>query len=159
MVTSLVGCPMFSISQAISSGLCPGTCAVPSSALLVGGTDTSCRHWSLTSPFPVPHSSEPKPGSLEVSGMGLRPCGPQPVVMADRRNWGGGGDDPEESTQRMIERIWESLTDIWMRMDQQAPVPPVTGEAVPVAPVQPPLGVERALSWVYGHQLSMLVPD
>ncbi|MQL99483.1 hypothetical protein Taro_032208, partial [Colocasia esculenta] len=45
--------------------------------------------------------------------------------MADRRDWGGGGDDPEESTQRMIERIWESLTDIRARMDQQAPVPPV----------------------------------
>ncbi|MQM05945.1 hypothetical protein Taro_038762 [Colocasia esculenta] len=38
--------------------------------------------------------------------------------MADRRDWGGGGDDPEESTQRMIERIWESLTDIQRRMDQ-----------------------------------------
>ncbi|MQM06229.1 hypothetical protein Taro_039049 [Colocasia esculenta] len=37
--------------------------------------------------------------------------------MADRRDWGGGGEDPEESTQRMIERIWESLTDIRMRMD------------------------------------------
>ncbi|MQM21198.1 hypothetical protein Taro_054233, partial [Colocasia esculenta] len=64
------------------------------------------------------------------------------VVMADRRDWGGGGDDLEDSTQRMIERIWESLTEIWMRMDQQAPVPPVIGEAVPVAPVPPPLGVE-----------------
>ncbi|MQM22656.1 hypothetical protein Taro_055712 [Colocasia esculenta] len=31
----------------------------------------------------------------------------QAVVMADRRDWGGGGDDPEESTQRMIERIWD----------------------------------------------------
>ncbi|MQM14978.1 hypothetical protein Taro_047917 [Colocasia esculenta] len=62
--------------------------------------------------------------------------------MADRRGWGGGGDDPEESTQRMIERIWESLTDIRARMDQQAPMPPVVvppgdGEAVPVAPVPP----------------------
>ncbi|MQL67937.1 hypothetical protein Taro_000210 [Colocasia esculenta] len=62
--------------------------------------------------------------------------------MADRRDWGGGGDDPEESTQQMIERIWESLTDIRARMDQQAPVPPVAvppgdGEAVPVAPVPP----------------------
>ncbi|MQM13241.1 hypothetical protein Taro_046163 [Colocasia esculenta] len=62
--------------------------------------------------------------------------------MADRRDWGGGGDDPEESTQRMIERIWESLTDIRARMDQQAPVPPVAvppgdGEAVPVAPIPP----------------------
>ncbi|MQL68382.1 hypothetical protein Taro_000680 [Colocasia esculenta] len=62
--------------------------------------------------------------------------------MADRRDWGGGGDDPEESTQRMIERIWESLMDIRARMDQQAPVPPVAvppgdGEAVPVAPVPP----------------------
>ncbi|MQL85598.1 hypothetical protein Taro_018113 [Colocasia esculenta] len=62
--------------------------------------------------------------------------------MADRRDWGGGGDDPEESTQRMIERIWESLTDIRARMDQQASVPPVAvppgdGEAVPVAPVLP----------------------
>ncbi|MQL89069.1 hypothetical protein Taro_021635, partial [Colocasia esculenta] len=62
--------------------------------------------------------------------------------MADRRDWGGGGDDPEESTQHMIEIIWESLTDIRARMDQQAPVPPVAvpsgdGEAVPVAPVPP----------------------
>ncbi|MQL71243.1 hypothetical protein Taro_003558 [Colocasia esculenta] len=40
------------------------------------------------------------------------------VVMADRRDWGGGGDDPKESTQRMIERIWESLTEIRIRMDQ-----------------------------------------
>ncbi|MQL83866.1 hypothetical protein Taro_016365 [Colocasia esculenta] len=38
--------------------------------------------------------------------------------MADRRDWGGGGDDPEESTHRMIERIWESLIDIRRRMDQ-----------------------------------------
>ncbi|MQM07798.1 hypothetical protein Taro_040640 [Colocasia esculenta] len=65
--------------------------------------------------------------------------------MADRRDWGGGGDDPEESTQRMIERIWESLTDIQRRMDQQAPVPPVVvppgdGETIPIAPVPP--GVE-----------------
>ncbi|MQM00182.1 hypothetical protein Taro_032910 [Colocasia esculenta] len=67
--------------------------------------------------------------------------------MADRRDWGGGGDDPEESTQRMIERIWESLTDIRARMDQQASmppatVPPVVGRAVPEAPVPPPPGVE-----------------
>ncbi|MQL73228.1 hypothetical protein Taro_005590, partial [Colocasia esculenta] len=66
--------------------------------------------------------------------------------MADRRDWGGGGDDPEESTQRMIERIWESLTDIRARMDQQAPVPlvvmpPGDGEAVPVAPVPPSVEV------------------
>ncbi|MQL75557.1 hypothetical protein Taro_007930, partial [Colocasia esculenta] len=65
--------------------------------------------------------------------------------MDDRRDWGGGGDDTEESTQHMIERIWESLTDIRARMDQQAPVPPVAvppgdGEVVPVAPVPP--GVE-----------------
>ncbi|MQM22269.1 hypothetical protein Taro_055319 [Colocasia esculenta] len=55
MVASLVGCPRFSMSQAVSSGLCLGTCVVPSSALLVGGTDTSSRHWSPASPFPVPH--------------------------------------------------------------------------------------------------------
>ncbi|MQL86684.1 hypothetical protein Taro_019229, partial [Colocasia esculenta] len=65
--------------------------------------------------------------------------------MADRRDWGGGGDDPEESTQRMIERIWESLTDIRARMDQQVPVPPVAvppgdGETVPISPIPP--GVE-----------------
>ncbi|MQL81143.1 hypothetical protein Taro_013603 [Colocasia esculenta] len=42
----------------------------------------------------------------------------QKFEMADRRDWGGGGDDPEESTQRMIETIWESLTDIQRRMDQ-----------------------------------------
>ncbi|MQM18549.1 hypothetical protein Taro_051543 [Colocasia esculenta] len=39
----------------------------------------------------------------------------QKFEMDDRRDWGGGGDDPEESTQRMIERIWESLTDIRRR--------------------------------------------
>ncbi|MQL68686.1 hypothetical protein Taro_000968 [Colocasia esculenta] len=68
--------------------------------------------------------------------------------MADRRDWGGGGDDLEESTQRIIERIWESLTDIRMRMDQQAPVPPVAvppgdGETVPIVPVPPPPGAEE----------------
>ncbi|MQL82488.1 hypothetical protein Taro_014946 [Colocasia esculenta] len=67
------------------------------------------------------------------------------VEMAGRRDLGGGGEDPEEPTQRMIERIWESLTDIRMRMDQQASVPlaavpPVAG--VHVASVVPPLGVE-----------------
>ncbi|MQM17355.1 hypothetical protein Taro_050323 [Colocasia esculenta] len=69
--------------------------------------------------------------------------------MADRRDWGGGGDDPEESTQCMIERIWESLTDIRARMDQQAPVPPVAvppgdGETVHVAPVPPRVEVPFA---------------
>ncbi|MQM16030.1 hypothetical protein Taro_048981 [Colocasia esculenta] len=67
--------------------------------------------------------------------------------ISDRRDWGGGGDDPEESTQRMIDRIWESLTDIQRRMDQQAPIPPVAvppgdGETIPIVPVPPPPGVE-----------------
>ncbi|MQL73338.1 hypothetical protein Taro_005686 [Colocasia esculenta] len=69
--------------------------------------------------------------------------------MADRRDWGGGGDDPKESTQRMIERIWESLMDIRARMDQQALVPPVAvppgdGETVPVALVPPRVEVPFA---------------
>ncbi|MQL87387.1 hypothetical protein Taro_019927 [Colocasia esculenta] len=67
--------------------------------------------------------------------------------MAERRNVGGegSGDDP---THRMIERIWESLTEILVRLDQQPPVqpavvvPPFPEEAVPVAPVPPPPGVE-----------------
>ncbi|MQM15312.1 hypothetical protein Taro_048254 [Colocasia esculenta] len=68
--------------------------------------------------------------------------------MADSQDWGGGGDDPEESTQHMIERIWESLTDIRARMDQKAPVPPVAvpprdGETVPIVLVLPPPGVEK----------------
>ncbi|MQM02721.1 hypothetical protein Taro_035491, partial [Colocasia esculenta] len=67
--------------------------------------------------------------------------------MADRRDWGGGGNDPEENTQRMIERIWVSLIDIRMRMNQQTPVPPVVvppgdGETVLIVPVPPPPGVE-----------------
>ncbi|MQL78588.1 hypothetical protein Taro_011010 [Colocasia esculenta] len=65
--------------------------------------------------------------------------------MADRRDWGDGGEDPKESTQRMIESIWETLTDIRMRMDQQAPVPPAAVPPVaevPVAPVVPPPRVE-----------------
>ncbi|MQM09788.1 hypothetical protein Taro_042665 [Colocasia esculenta] len=69
--------------------------------------------------------------------------------MADRRDWGGRGDDPEESTQHMREGIWESLTDIRGRMDQQAPVPPVAvppgdGEVVHVAPVPPKVEVPFA---------------
>ncbi|MQL88407.1 hypothetical protein Taro_020972 [Colocasia esculenta] len=69
--------------------------------------------------------------------------------MADRRDWVGGEDDPEEITQHMIERIWESLTDIRARMDQQAPVPPVVvspgdGETVPVAPIPPRVEVPFA---------------
>ncbi|MQL98275.1 hypothetical protein Taro_030983 [Colocasia esculenta] len=68
------------------------------------------------------------------------------IEMADRRDWGGGGDDLEESTQHMIERILESLTDIKRRMDQQALIPPVAvppgdGETVPTVPVLPPPGV------------------
>ncbi|MQM17916.1 hypothetical protein Taro_050898 [Colocasia esculenta] len=47
--------------------------------------DTSSRHWSPTSPSPVPHSRGLRPGSLEVPGMGLRPCGPQMVVRESRR--------------------------------------------------------------------------
>ncbi|MQM11868.1 hypothetical protein Taro_044776 [Colocasia esculenta] len=100
-------------------------------------------YWTLASPFPVPHSREFRARisrgvrhgpvtmwSVEISG------------MANRRVWGGGGDDPEESTQRMIVRIWESLTDIRARMDQQALVPPIAvppgdGETVPIAPVPP----------------------
>ncbi|MQL91743.1 hypothetical protein Taro_024359 [Colocasia esculenta] len=67
------------------------------------------------------------------------------LEMADWRDWGGGGDDPEDPTQRMIEQIWESLTEIRMRMDQSGPAQPaipVVEEAVPVAPVLPPVGVE-----------------
>ncbi|MQM01808.1 hypothetical protein Taro_034566 [Colocasia esculenta] len=120
VVTSPVGCPRFFVSQAVSSGLCPGTCVVPS------------RLW-----FGIP--SEASARSREADS-------DQKISkMADRRDWGGGGDDPEESTQRMIEMIWESLTDIRARMDQQAPVPPVAlppgdGDTVPIAPVPP--GVE-----------------
>ncbi|MQM21884.1 hypothetical protein Taro_054930 [Colocasia esculenta] len=79
--------------------------------------------------------------------------------MADRRDWGGGGDDPEESTQHMIERIWESLTDIRARMDQQAPVPSVAvppgdGEAVPVAPVPPRVEVPKG-SWRIAERVAL----
>ncbi|MQM05867.1 hypothetical protein Taro_038682 [Colocasia esculenta] len=48
----------------------------------------------------------------------------------------------------MIERLWESIIDIWTRLDHQAPVqpiavvPPIVGEAVLVAPPPPPPGVE-----------------
>ncbi|MQM06825.1 hypothetical protein Taro_039655, partial [Colocasia esculenta] len=175
VVTSLVGCPRFSVSQAVSSGLCPGTCAVPSRSVS-SDLDTltpvfelyvrlrerrqaqarvsrGVRHgpvtvWSaVLGEFPTePVTSEahPYPHRLLYFLSVLWKYGYK-FEMADRRDWGGGGDDPEESTQRMIERIWESLTDIQRRMDQQAPVPPVAmppgdGETVPIAPVPP--GVE-----------------
>ncbi|MQL85135.1 hypothetical protein Taro_017639 [Colocasia esculenta] len=54
--------------------------------------------------------------TLRVAGG--TPCGIR-LEMADRRDWGGGGEEPGvDPTQRMIERIWESLIDIPMRMDQ-----------------------------------------
>ncbi|MQL94744.1 hypothetical protein Taro_027405 [Colocasia esculenta] len=141
VVTSPVGCPRFFVSQAVSSGLCPGTCVVPSRSVS-SDLDTLTlvlelyvrlreRRHRQTGEFPTePVTREAHPYPHRISG------------MADRRDWGGGGDDPEENTQRMIERIWESLTDIRARMDQQAPIPPVAvppgdGEAVPVAPVPP----------------------
>ncbi|MQL90198.1 hypothetical protein Taro_022784 [Colocasia esculenta] len=71
--------------------------------------------------------------------------------MADRRDWGGGGDEPKESTHQWIERLWESIIEIWTQLDQQPPVqpavvaPPVEEEAVPVSlgpPPPPPPGVE-----------------
>ncbi|MQM07364.1 hypothetical protein Taro_040203, partial [Colocasia esculenta] len=70
--------------------------------------------------------------------------------MADRRDWGGGGDDPEETTHQLIERLWESITQIRTRLDQQDPVQPavvgpsVVEEAgpVPIIPPPPPSGVE-----------------
>ncbi|MQM11732.1 hypothetical protein Taro_044644 [Colocasia esculenta] len=106
VVTSPVGCPRFFVSQAFSSGLCPGTCVVPSRfvssdldtltlvfelhvrlrerrhALVVGGTDTSRRTGPQLVLFQCLTLESSGPGSLEVSGMGLRPCGPQ-VVSAD----------------------------------------------------------------------------
>ncbi|MQL96226.1 hypothetical protein Taro_028901 [Colocasia esculenta] len=60
--------------------------------------------------------------------------------MADRRDWGGGGDEPEETTHQLIERLWESITEIQTRLDQQAPQ--IVEETVPVAPPPPPSGVE-----------------
>ncbi|MQL76687.1 hypothetical protein Taro_009075 [Colocasia esculenta] len=192
VVTSPVGCPRFSVSQAVARGFVPFTAF----AFVFG-----C---SVLGEFPTePVTSEAHPYSPQVRARrrflyrrpvrsrvvavlaqrlqqcsfsffsctcctsGLRPVRgrrtrvkyvigltglngafrhswyqSKVVVMADRRDWGGGGDDPEESTQRMIERIWESLTDIRARMDQQAPVPPVTREEVPVAPVPPQPGVD-----------------
>ncbi|MQM17148.1 hypothetical protein Taro_050117 [Colocasia esculenta] len=205
VVTSPVGCPRFSVSQAVSSGLCPSTCVVPSRSVS-SDLDTLTpvfelyvrlrerRHWDSDSSVrarrtflgrrPVrsrivavqgQHLQQCSVASLSTSfscTSGLRPVrGRRTQIkfvisltgldeafrhswyqskkfeMADRRDWGGGGDDPEENTQRMIERIWESLTDIRMRMDQQAPVPSVTvppgdGETIPVVPVPPPSGVE-----------------
>ncbi|MQL77602.1 hypothetical protein Taro_010011 [Colocasia esculenta] len=41
VVTSPVGCPRFFVSQAVSSGVCPGTCVVPSMGDLNGKVD--CR--------------------------------------------------------------------------------------------------------------------
>ncbi|MQL82490.1 hypothetical protein Taro_014948 [Colocasia esculenta] len=160
MVTSPVGCPRFFVSQAVSSGICPGTCVVPSRSVS-SDLDTLTlvfelyvrlrerRQWdndtSRLTPTPTGESEE----DVSRPSSDSEPRRSEISEMADRRDWGGGGDDPEESTQRMIERIWESLTNIRATMDQQAPVPPVAvppgdGEAVPVAPVPPRVEVPFA---------------
>ncbi|MQM12531.1 hypothetical protein Taro_045453 [Colocasia esculenta] len=166
VVTSLVGCPMFFVSQTVSSGLCPVYCF-----------RTCVLVFSVLGEFPtepVTREAHPYPPQVRarrmfryrrpvrsrvaavlgqrlqqyvcmislarlrlvrgrrtrikfVSGLtGLNEAfhhswyqsEVRAVEMVDGRDWGGGGEDPEESTQRMIERIWESLTDIRMRMDQ-----------------------------------------
>ncbi|MQL99413.1 hypothetical protein Taro_032137 [Colocasia esculenta] len=236
MVTSPVGCPRFSVSQAVSSGLCPGTCVVPSRSVSSDLDTLSLvfelyvrlrerRQWDSDTCLGVrtpvvdtgPQLVLFQCLTLEGPGQGLQrfqawacdrvvrrwwflvglhscltfsrraAAGPfvcgyeterlRPVrgrqtrikyvtvltdldevfrhswyqskkfEMANRRDWGGGGDDPKESTQHMIERISESLTDIQRRMDKQAPVPPVVvppgdGETVLIVPVPPPPGVE-----------------
>ncbi|MQL69775.1 hypothetical protein Taro_002064 [Colocasia esculenta] len=61
-----------------------------------------------------------------------------------------GGDEPEETTHQLIERLWESITQIRTRLDQQGPAQPIVAgpsiveEAgpVPVIPPPPPPGVE-----------------
>ncbi|MQL89764.1 hypothetical protein Taro_022349 [Colocasia esculenta] len=64
--------------------------------------------------FPTePMTSEAHPYShrlwfgipCEASAYSREADSDQKFEMANRRDWGGGGDDPEESTQRMIERI------------------------------------------------------
>ncbi|MQM16626.1 hypothetical protein Taro_049581 [Colocasia esculenta] len=121
----------FSVSQAVSSGLCPGTCVVPSRSES-SDLDTLTPVFELYVRLRERRQWDSDSSKFE---------------MADSRDWSGGGDDPEENTQHMIERIWESLTDIRARMDQQAPVlpaavPPVVGGAIPEAPVSPPPGME-----------------
>ncbi|MQL85803.1 hypothetical protein Taro_018318 [Colocasia esculenta] len=54
-------------------------------ALLVGGADTSSRHCSPTSPFPVPHFRVLRPETLEVPGMGLRLCVCRSVALRSRK--------------------------------------------------------------------------
>ncbi|MQL88445.1 hypothetical protein Taro_021007 [Colocasia esculenta] len=170
MDTSLVGCPRFSVSQAVSSGLRPGTCVVPlrsvSSILDTLTplfelyvrlrerrqlTPTSHRRWSrgsFVTVFQFGAALQRCWASASSSVVSSFSCTSLPrVEMADRRDWGGGGEDPEESTQHIIERIWESLTDIRMRMEQQAPVPPEVVPSdveVPVAPVVTPSPVMAA---------------
>ncbi|MQM02913.1 hypothetical protein Taro_035683 [Colocasia esculenta] len=100
------------------------------------------RHVGLT-----PSEADPRAYRDHSRGLCVHGLRDEISKMADRRDWGGGGDDLEESTQHMIERILESLTDIRMRMDQQAPVPPIVappgdGGDIPLAPVPPPPGVE-----------------
>ncbi|MQM13844.1 hypothetical protein Taro_046770, partial [Colocasia esculenta] len=115
-------------------------------ALVVAGTDTSRRTGPQLVLFQCLTLASPGQGLWRCQAWAFDSVSADEISeMADRRDWGGGGDDPEESTQRMLERIWESLTDIQARMDQQALVPPVAvppgdGEAIPVAPV--PLRVE-----------------
>ncbi|MQL95005.1 hypothetical protein Taro_027666, partial [Colocasia esculenta] len=89
-----------------------------------------------------------------VAGLGLRLQ--QKSEMADRKDWEGGGDESEESTHQLIEMLWESITEIRTRLDQQPPVhlavaaPLVEKEAVlvPLAPPPPPPGVEGDIGYL-----------
>ncbi|MQL77295.1 hypothetical protein Taro_009702, partial [Colocasia esculenta] len=145
------------MSQAVSSGLCPGTCVV-SSRSVSSDLDTLTPVFELYVWLRERRQLQPVRGRQTRIKYVIGLTGLVKVFrhswyqskkfeMVDRRDWGGGGDDPEESTQRMIERIWESLTDIQRRMDQQTLVPPVAvplgdGETIPIVPVPPPPGAE-----------------
>ncbi|MQM06133.1 hypothetical protein Taro_038953 [Colocasia esculenta] len=82
VVTSSVGCPRFCVIQARVFVLwaCPGTCVVPSrsvSSVLDTLTPVFELYVRLRERRQWDSDLELRPGSLEVSGMGLRLCGPQ----------------------------------------------------------------------------------
>ncbi|MQL69609.1 hypothetical protein Taro_001899 [Colocasia esculenta] len=114
------------MSHDVSSGLCPGTCDVLSRSVS-SDLDTLTPLLELYVRLRERRQLRPVRGrqTRVKSVIGLTGLDEafhhtwyesKKFEMADRRDWGGGGDDPEENTQRIIERIWESLTDIRMRM-------------------------------------------
>ncbi|MQL97463.1 hypothetical protein Taro_030157 [Colocasia esculenta] len=157
LVTSPVGCPRFFVSQAVSSGLCPSTCVVPSRSVS-SDLDTLTtvfelyvrlrerRQWDsdtcvFLGEFPIePVTSEAHPYPHRLRPVRGRRTRIKYIISltglaeAFRHGW--------YQSKKFLVWLIEEIGVVEEMIRMKAPVPPVAvppgdGEAIPIAPVPP----------------------